>query len=183
MRRTATLGQHSYTFSDLPDLLAKATPERSGDQLAGLAAQTEYERVAAQMCLADVALDAFLEEPVIPYESDEVTRLILDSHDAGEFGPFTGMTVGALRDTLLDYDTDISQLACALTPEMVAAVSKIMRNQDLVAVASRCSRDHRLPGHDRAAGSALVAHPAQPPDRRSTRDSTVDRRRAALRMW
>ena len=138
MRRTATLGQHSYTFRDLADLLAKATPQRSGDQLAGLAARSEHERVTAQICLADVRLDAFLEEPVIPYEADEVTRLILDSHDRDAFGPLSGMTVGGLRDILLDYDTDVLGTGRGLTPEMVAAVSKIMRNQDLVAVASRC---------------------------------------------
>lgn len=138
MRRTATLGHHSYTFADLADLLAKATPERSGDQLAGLAAPTEHERVAAQMCLADVPLVAFIEEPVIDYETDEVTRLILDSHDPVAFRPSAGLTVGDLRDLLLEYDTDVPRVAGGLTPEMVAAVSKIMRNQDLIAVASRC---------------------------------------------
>ncbi len=138
MRRTATLAGRSHTFADLRDVLAKASPARSGDQLAGIAADSEHERVAAQLCLADVPLQAFLDEPVIPYEDDDVTRLILDSHDRESFADLADLTVGALRDLLLDYDTPVAAVGAALTPEMAAAVSKIMRNQDLVAVASRC---------------------------------------------
>jgi ethanolamine ammonia-lyase large subunit len=138
MRRTSTLAGRSHTFADLRDLLAKASPARSGDQLAGIAADTEHERVAAQLCLADVPLRAILDEPVIPYEDDDVTRLIIDSHDSAAFAELADLTVGGLRDLLLDYDTPVEAVGAALTPEMVAAVSKIMRNQDLVGVASRC---------------------------------------------
>jgi ethanolamine ammonia-lyase large subunit len=125
----------------LRELLAKASPARAGDQLAGLAAATSEERVRAQMKLADVPLKAFLAEPLIPYEEDEVTRLICDSHDAAAFAPVSHLTVGELRDWLLsDQATSdrLSALAAGLTPEMVAAVSKIMRLQDLVSVAAKC---------------------------------------------
>jgi ethanolamine ammonia-lyase large subunit len=121
--------------------LAKASPARSGDALAGVAAESDEERVAAQMALADVPLQRFLDEPVVPYESDEVTRLILDTHDAAAFEPFAGMTVGEFRDWLLCYETTtdlLSGLPGGLTPEMVAAVSKLMRNQDLILAASKC---------------------------------------------
>lgn len=120
--------------------MAKATPLRSGDQLAGVAAASAEERVAAQMRLADVALQTFLEEPLIPYEEDEVTRLILDRHDPKAFEPVSALSVGEFRDWLLEYSTDsekLADLAAGLTPEMVAAVSKIMSNQDLVLVASK----------------------------------------------
>jgi len=125
----------------LKDLLAKATPLRSGDVLAGVAASTEEERVRAQMGLAEVPLTRFLEEFVIPYEDDEVTRLIVDSHDSEAFAPVRSMSVGELRDWLLTDEADgaaLSRLAPGLTPEMVAAVSKLMRLQDLVLVASKC---------------------------------------------
>ncbi len=141
MRLTAAVGHRNYTFTGLTELLAKASPLRSGDQLAGIAAESDRERVAAQICLADVPLRTFLEETVIPYEEDEVTRLIIDGHDAQAFAPVAHLTVGEFRDHLLDYDTDtvaLSALAPGITPEMAAAVSKIMRNQDLVAVASKC---------------------------------------------
>ncbi|GAB7078846.1 ethanolamine ammonia-lyase subunit EutB [Megalodesulfovibrio paquesii] len=125
----------------LKELMAKATPLRSGDVLAGVAAASEEERIRAQMALADVPLTRFLEECLIPYEEDEVTRLIIDTHDAAAFAPVRSFTVGQLRDWLLteaaDADT-LAALAPGLTPEMVAAVSKLMRVQDLILVASKC---------------------------------------------
>jgi len=130
-----------HVFRDLPDLLAKASPRRSGDELAGLAADSDAQRVAARAVLADLPLTRFLEEPLIAYEADEVTRLIMDSHDAAAFSAIGHLTVGGLRDWLLSYDATadaISALSPGLTPEMVAAVSKLMRNQDLISVASRC---------------------------------------------
>lgn len=136
-----TIGGRSYTFDGLKDLMAKATPERSGDQLAGVAAQSAEERVAAQACLADVPLQAFLAEPLVPYESDDVTRLICDTHDADAFAPVRSLTVGGFRNWLLAYETDqaaLQALAPGITPEMAAAVSKLMRNQDLIAVARKC---------------------------------------------
>ncbi len=125
-----------YTFADLKDLLAKATPLRSGDLLAGVAANSARERVAAQFALADVPLAHFLEEQVVPYEIDEVTRLIVDSHDAEAFAVVRSFTVGDLRDWLLSDEATgerIAALAPGLTPEMAAAVSKLMRVQDLIA--------------------------------------------------
>jgi len=129
-----------HTFASLRELMAKASPVRSGDELAGVAAGSAAERVAAQHALADVPLARFLEEPLIPYEEDDVTRLILDSHDRAAFAPIAAFTVGTLRDHLLRYETDdaaIAALAGGLTPEMVAAVSKLMANQDLVLAASK----------------------------------------------
>src|SRR5438552_3204423 len=120
---------------NLPNLLAMASPARSGDQLAGIAADTAEERVRAQMALADVPLKAFLAEPLIPYEEDEVTRLICDSHDSSAFGPVSHLTVGEFRDWLLSEEATgdrLAALAPGITPEMAAAVSKIMRLQDLV---------------------------------------------------
>ncbi|TDB63983.1 ethanolamine ammonia-lyase subunit EutB [Arundinibacter roseus] len=131
----------SYTFADLKTVLAKASPLRSGDQLAGVAAQSAEERVAAQLCLADLPLTIFLQEPLIPYEKDEVTRLILDTHKAEAFAPIRSLTVGEFRDFLLsDLTTSstLTQLSPGLTPEMVAAVSKLMRIQDLISVSSKC---------------------------------------------
>ena len=133
-------GGKTYNFRSLKEVMAKASPERSGDVLAGIAAADYQERVAAQMCLADVPLSAFLEEPLVPYEEDEITRLILDSHDADAFAPVSSLTVGEFRDWLLRYETDgevLEKLTWGLTPEMVAAVSKIMGNQDLILVASK----------------------------------------------
>ncbi|BAH54389.1 ethanolamine ammonia-lyase subunit EutB [Rhodococcus opacus] len=130
-----------YTFDGLVDLMAKATPLRSGDELAGCAASSDAERAAAQWALADVPLGTFLNELVVPYEDDEVTRLIIDSHDRVAFGEISHLTVGGLRDWLLDVAArdgaagTFRRVAPGLTPEMVAAVSKIMRNQDLIAVA------------------------------------------------
>ncbi len=129
-----------YSFPDLRTLLARATPLRSGDQLAGLAAATAAERVAAQRALADLPLRHFLSEAVIPYEADEVTRLIIDRHAPLAFAPIAALTVGALRDWLLGV-ADTAALAAlrpGLTPEMVAAVSKLCRLQDLVAIAAKC---------------------------------------------
>lgn len=134
--------QHiTYSFSDLKTLMAKATPFRTGDALAGLCADSYQERIAAQICLADVPLNDFLNEVVIPYEFDEVTRLIIDNHDKIAFSEISEFTVGMLRDWLLSDIVDgskIQQLQFAFTPEMIAAVSKIMRNQDLILVAKKC---------------------------------------------
>ena len=130
----------TYAFEDLRTLLARASPPRSGDELAGIAASRAAERVAAQMALADLPLAEFLTEPVIPYEQDEVTRLIVDSHDRAGFAPLASLTVGEFRDWLLAGETSgevLATLAGALTPEMVAAVSKLMRVQDLVLVARK----------------------------------------------
>jgi ethanolamine ammonia-lyase large subunit len=135
-----TLDGTGYVFPGLGALLAKATPPRSGDQLAGVAAASAEERVAAQLCLSEVPLDQFLAEPLVPYETDEVTRLIMDRHDRAAFAPVAELTVGAFRDWLLRYETDtevLTALAPGLTPEMVAAVSKLMSNQDLILAASK----------------------------------------------
>jgi ethanolamine ammonia-lyase large subunit len=140
-RYSHTAGARTWGFHDLKDLLAKATPLRSGDQLAGVAAGSAEERVMAQMALADVPLARFLEEALVPYETDEITRLIMDSHDAQAFAPVRHLTVGDFRNWLLGDAADsaaLARLAPGLTPEMVAAVSKIMRHQDLILVASRC---------------------------------------------
>ncbi len=140
------VGGTRYTFPDLRTLLARATPLRSGDQLAGLAAATAAERVAAQRALADLPLRHFLSEAVIPYEADEVTRLILDRHDPAAFAPIAHLTVGGLRDWLLaEADTaTLAALRPGLTPEMVAAVSKLCRLQDLVAIAAKCQVTSRF---------------------------------------
>lgn len=135
------LGNTTYSFADLKDLMAKATPLRSGDELAGVAARTQEEHVAAQMRLADVPLKLFLEEPLIPYEDDEVTRLIIDTHDEQAFAPIAHLTVGEFRNWLLsDCATSdvLSAIAPGVTPEMAAAVSKLMRNQDLLLGAKKC---------------------------------------------
>lgn len=135
------LGATRYTFRDLAHLLACASPLRSGDVLAGLAAESEERRVAARYCIADLPLRLFLEQQVVPYEDDEVTRLIVDGHDASAFADIASLTVGGFREWLLDYGTGAAELAHAargITPEMAAAVSKIMRNQDLIAVARKC---------------------------------------------
>lgn len=137
-----TLGKTRHRFDSLAELMAKATPRRSGDELAGLAADSAEERVAAQILLAEVPLSRFLEDLLVPYEADEVTRLIVDTHDLQAFAPVSGLTVGEFRNWLLRYETDaaaLTALAPGLTPEMVAAVSKIMGNQDLVLVAQKCS--------------------------------------------
>jgi ethanolamine ammonia-lyase large subunit len=138
----ATIGTSRYVFPDLKTLMAKATPARSGDRLAGIAAGSGEERVAAQYALADLPLATFLTEHVVPYESDEVTRLIIDGHDAAAFAPIAHLTVGGLRDWLLsDAPTadELTALAPGITPEMAAAVSKISRLQDLMVMAAKCS--------------------------------------------
>jgi ethanolamine ammonia-lyase large subunit len=140
MSFTQSIGITRYTFDSLRELLAKATPFRSGDALAGLAAESAEQRVAAQFALADLPLTRFLEEAVVPYESDNVTRLIMDTHDAAAFAPVRSLTVGELRDWLLSDEATperLAVLAPGLTPEMAAAVSKLMRVQDLIAAASK----------------------------------------------
>jgi len=130
----------TYSFRDLKDLMAKASPHRSGDELAELAATSYQERIAAQYCLAELPLDRFLNEALVPYEEDEVTRLIIDTHNKESFSAVSGWTVGQLRDWLLSEEASadrIHSIANGLTPEMVAAVSKLMRNQDLIAVAQK----------------------------------------------
>ncbi|MFG1394887.1 ethanolamine ammonia-lyase subunit EutB [Xanthobacter agilis] len=135
------IGARSHAFADLKDLMAKATPPRSGDMLAGIAAASAEENVAAKMCLAEVPLKTFLSEALVPYEQDEVTRLILDGHDPVAFAPVSALTIGDFRDFLLSEQATpevLAGLAKGLTPEMVAAVSKLMRNQDLILVAKKC---------------------------------------------
>ncbi len=130
----------TYSFRDLKDLLAKASPARSGDDLAEIGATSYQERIAAQYCLSELPLDRFLNEALIPYEDDEVTRLIIDTHNKDSFGSISGWTVGQLRDWLLSEEANadwIRSIASGLTPEMVAAVSKLMRNQDLISVAQK----------------------------------------------
>jgi ethanolamine ammonia-lyase large subunit len=139
---SATIGARRHAFDDLKALLAKATPLRSGDQLAGLAAESGEERVAAQFALADLPLTTFLNEQVVPYESDEVTRLIVDRHDKAAFAAVAHLTVGGLRDWLLSDEATtpaLTALAPGITPEMAAAVSKISRLQDLMVIASKCN--------------------------------------------
>jgi ethanolamine ammonia-lyase large subunit len=135
-------GTNTYQFADLKSVMAKATPARSGDFLAGVAAETYAERMAARMCLAQVPLKRFLEELLIPYETDEVTRLIIDTHCKLAFSEISHLTVGDFRDWLLSDVADtatLKRVAKGITPEMAAAVSKLMRNQDLILVAKKCS--------------------------------------------
>ncbi|GAA4033423.1 ethanolamine ammonia-lyase subunit EutB [Actimicrobium antarcticum] len=155
-RYTHTAGSVTYGFRDLRDLMAKATPARSGDELAGLAAHSAEERAVAQMALAELPLSTFLNEVLIPYEDDDVTRLIIDSHDAQAYAMVSHLTVGDFRNWLLGDDVDstvLAALAPGITPEMAAAVSKIMRNQDLILVAQKCRvvtafrNTLGLPGH------------------------------------
>lgn len=150
------LAHRTYRFASLKTLLAKASPARSGDVLAGISADSAEERMAAKMALAEVPLREILANPLIPYEADEVTRLIIDTHDCEAFSTISHLTVGDFRDWLLDDATDpltLSRVARAITPEMAAAVSKLMRNQDLILAASRCRVVTRfrntigLPGH------------------------------------
>ncbi len=149
MAYSHTIASQRYQFADLRTLMARASPARSGDQLSGVIAQTMQERLAAQMALAALPLKAFLNECVVPYEDDEVTRLILDSHDNAAFAPVSHLTVGDFRNWLLgDAATtaSLASLAPGLTPEMVAAVSKICRLQDLVLIARKCSVVTRFRG-------------------------------------
>jgi len=156
MAWTYTLAGRNWRFDDLKTLLARATPLRSGDMLAGVAAQSAEERMAARLALADLPLTRFLHDVVVPYEADEVTRLIIDSHDAAALAPVAHLTVGGFRDWLLSDAADtatLRALAPGLTPEMVAAVSKLMRHQDLLLVAKKCQvatafrNTIGLPGH------------------------------------
>ncbi len=136
-----TVASRRHFFADLKTLLAKASPARSGDCLAGLAAASEEERMAARMALAELPLAHFLSEALVPYEEDEVTRLIVDRHDGQAFREIAALTVGDFRNWLLLHETDtavLARVARGITPEMAAAVSKLMRNQDLVAVARKC---------------------------------------------
>jgi ethanolamine ammonia-lyase large subunit len=169
----------THRFDDLRTLLARASPARSGDALAGIAARSSEERVAARMALADVPLAAFLSEPVVPYEADDVTRLILDGHDRDAFAPVAHLTVGAFREWLLSERADsaaLARLAPGITPEMAAAVSKLMRNQDLVLAARRCQVTTRfrctigLPG--RLSVRLQPNHPTD--DRRGIAASMLD---------
>lgn len=135
-----SLGGEHYVFDDLKTLMAIASPARSGDELAGLAATSDRQRIAARHALADVPLDLFVRTDLIPYEADDVTRLIMDTHDKAAFAPFASMTVGDLRNWLLSDDATPAALRAAapgFTPEMAAAVSKIMRNQDLMSAARK----------------------------------------------
>ncbi|WP_338855377.1 ethanolamine ammonia-lyase subunit EutB [Gordonia hongkongensis] len=142
MRYTQTIAGTTHEFDDLVELMAKATPRRSGDELAGCAAGSDAERAAAAWQLADVPLSRFVDEPLVPYESDEVTRLIVDTHDRTAFAEIAHLTVGGFRDWLLeiairsDAGERLARVGPGLTPEMVAAASKIMRNQDLILVAA-----------------------------------------------
>ena len=151
-----TLGGERHVFEDLRTVLACASARRSGDELAGVCASSNARRAAARYVLADIPLKAFLNDVVVPYDEDEVTRLIIDSHDAGAFARLSHMTVGDLRDWLLSYEADsaaLTAVARGITPEMAAAVSKLMRNQDLIAVAAKCRVTSKfrntlgLPGH------------------------------------
>jgi len=175
----ATIGGRRHTFSGLREVMAKATPLKSGDVLAGLAAANDEERAAARYVLADTPLTAFLTEPLVPYEDDEVTRLILDSHDAAAFRPVSGLSVGQLRELLLSDQAGpdfLRTLSPGLTPEMAAAVSKIMRNQDLILVSSKISNTASfrstvgLPG--RLCARLQPNHPADDP--RGVLASVVD---------
>src|SRR3984957_7396233 len=135
------IGSTAYVFGDLRDLLAKASPPRSGDRLAGIAAESAEQMMAARIALADVPLKRFLHETVIPYETDEVTRLIVDSHDAEAFTAIASLTVGSFRDWLLSGNASrevLKRISRGITPEMAAAVSKLMRNQDLILAARKC---------------------------------------------
>jgi ethanolamine ammonia-lyase large subunit len=164
------IGGRRYTFDSLRELLAKATPLRSGDVLAGVAAASAEERVAAQCALADLPLQHFCEEQVVPYETDEVTRLIVDSHVAEAFAPVASLTVGELRNWLLSDEATperIASLAPGLTPEMAAAAAKLMRVQDLIAAARKTHVVTRfrttvgLPG--RLSARLQPNHPADAP--------------------
>lgn len=156
MRYRTTIDSQAFSFEDLKQVMAVASPARSGDYLAGVGAATAQQRMAARHVLAETPLKQFLTEALIPYEEDNITRLIIDGHDAEAFAPVAHLTVGDFRNWLLSELADtqaLTALAPGLTPEMAAAVSKLMRNQDLVAVARKCSVVTRfrdtigLPGH------------------------------------
>ena len=140
MRYRTTIAGQVFAFDDLKQVMAVASPARSGDYLAEIGAATSQQRMAARHVLADTPLKQFLTEALIPYESDNITRLIIDSHDTAAFAPVSHLTVGDFRNWLLSAQATtaaLTALAPGLTPEMVAAVSKLMRNQDLIAVAKK----------------------------------------------
>ena len=156
MRYRTTIASHVFEFADLKQVMAMASPARSGDYLAGVAATSAQQRMAARFVLAETPLAQFLQEALIPYEDDNITRLIVDSHDTTAFAPVAHLTVGEFRNWLLSAAATtevLTALAPGLTPEMVAAVTKLMRNQDLIAVAKKCRVVTRfrntigLPGH------------------------------------
>lgn len=179
MSYRTTLAGQVYGFDDLKQVMACASPARSGDHLAGVAAETAQQRMAARHVLADLPLKVFLQQALVPYEDDNITRLIIDTHDAAAFAPVAHLTVGGFRDWLLGEQAStaaLTALAPGLTPEMVAAVSKLMRNQDLIAVARKCRVVTRfrntigLPGH-----LAVRLQPNHPTDDlRGVAASTLD---------
>ena len=165
------VGRTSYVFGTLAELFAKASPPRAGDRLAGVAAESAEETVAARLALADVPLKTILAEPLIPYEEDEVTRLIIDTHAAPAFAPISHLTVGELREFLLLHETTagtLAGLAPAITPEIAAAVSKLMRNQDLILAARKCRVVTRFRNTIGLEGTMAVRlqpnHPTDDPD-------------------
>ncbi|RYC31477.1 ethanolamine ammonia-lyase subunit EutB [Lichenibacterium minor] len=171
MAYSHAVGRTTWAFADLKDLMAKATPLRSGDMLAGIAAGSAEERLAARHCLADLPLKAFLARPLIPYEEDDVTRLIIDRHDEAAFAPIAHLTVGDFRDWLLSDLADaaaLARIAPGITPEMAAAVSKIMRNQDLILAAKKCRVVTRFRNTIGLPGTMAVRlqpnHPTDDPD-------------------
>ena len=171
MAYTHAVGRTNWAFADLKDLMAKATPPRSGDMLAGIAAGSAEEGLAARHCLADLPLKAFLAQPLIPHEEDDVTRLIVDRHDEAAFAPIAHLTVGGFRDWLLSdlaSPAVLSRIAPGITPEMAAAVSKIMRNQDLILAAKKCRVVTRFRNTIGLPGTMAVRlqpnHPTDDPD-------------------
>ncbi|HBS04898.1 MAG TPA: ethanolamine ammonia lyase large subunit, partial [Leptospiraceae bacterium] len=142
MQRSIKLGRNNYSFRDLKTLMARATPLRSGDELAGVAAESAEERVAAQLILSELPLKQFLEEPLIPPEKDNISQLILQQHDSQAFETVRSLTVGEFREWLLSEAITgevLAKLSAGLMPEMVAAVSKIMRIQDMILVSKKCT--------------------------------------------
>ena len=140
MKLKTTLLGKTYQFRDLKQVLAKANEVKTGDQLAGLAAESAQERIAAKVVLAGVTLQELRENPAVPYEADEVTRIIQDDLNLPQYEKIKGWTVSDLREYILDENTtggDIHRLSRGLTSEMVAAVCKLMGNLDLIYAASK----------------------------------------------
>jgi len=185
MPYTHTFGNRTWTFSDLKSLLAKASPARSGDQLAGIAAENDEERMMARMALAEVPLKRFLEEALVPYESDEVTRLIFDSHDKNAFVEISHLTVGGFRNWWLNNTADtemLTRIAPAVTPEMAAAVSKLKMKVVYIAATSSAKMPRRdaLPQHHRSQRAHVCASAAEPSDGRRKGHRRLNARRPAL---
>ena len=181
-----TIGSTTWVFDDLKDLMAKATPPRSGDVLAGVAAGSAEQAVAARMLLADQPLSRFLAEPLVPYETDEVTRLICDGHDDAAFAPIASLTVGEFREFLLGESATsavLAALAPGVTPEMAAAVSKLMRNQDLILAASRCRVTTAFRDTIGLPGTMSARLQPEPPERRPGRHHRVDPGRPLPGQW